>query len=297
MSNGPVVAGVDGSEAALRAVRWAADTAARHHAPLYIAHAAGYPYLHGGDAIPPPESVREDLRHQRWEFLHAAREVAEETAGLDIHLCYESDPPVPYLIHVSGSARMIVLGSSCHTGIYGLLVGSTTLALVSHARCPVVSVCGECAEMPAQDRRPVVVGIDGSPVSERAIGYAFDEAAHRDVELVTVHTWNDANSDVFSEARMYFGWEDMREVEERRLAERLAGWSESYPDVSVRRVLVQDRPHHELLEWSRKAQLVVVGSRGRGNLRCMLLGSTSRALIHGAECPVMIARPEPGTPP
>ncbi|MFD2395911.1 universal stress protein [Prauserella oleivorans] len=139
----------------------------------------------------------------------------------------------------------------------------------------------------------MVVGVDGSPLSERAIGYAFDEACFRGVDLVAVHTWSDSDTDIFSQARMYFDWEPMRDTEERRLAERLAGWRELYPDVTVHRVLVKDRPRHELLEWSRKAQLVVVGSRGRGGFRGMLLGSTSHALVHNAECPVMIARPVP----
>ncbi|MFF5989592.1 universal stress protein [Prauserella flavalba] len=293
LGSGPVVAGVDGSPAALRAVRWAADAAARHRVPLYLVHAAGYPDLYGGESIPPPAAFREDLRRQRWEFLHTARATAAETApGLDVHTLFETDPPIPALIHASRSARMAVLGSSGHGGLYGLLVGSTTLALVSHAHCPVVSVRGDGPPLPASDdQRPVVVGIDGSPLSERAIGHAFDEACFRGVELVAVHTWSDADTEVFSEARMAFDWEPMRDAEERRLAERLAGWREHYPDVTVRRVLVKDRPRHELLEWSRRAQLVVVGSRGRGGFRGMLLGSTSQALIHNAECPVMIARP------
>ncbi|PXY22322.1 universal stress protein [Prauserella muralis] len=292
--NAPIVVGVDSTEASLRAVRWAADTAARHHAPLHLVHAAGFPDLYVGESIPPPESFVEEQRKQRWEFLHTARRVAQEAGDIDIHTRFESDPPIPTLIHASRSARMMVLGSSGHTGLAGLLIGSTTLALVTHAHCPVVSVRGDYPQVPADDRRPVVVGIDGSPLSERAIGYAFDEACFRGVDLVAVHTFSDADADVFSEARMYFDWEPMRDVEERRLAERLAGWREKYPDVAVQRVLVKDRPRHELLEWSAKAQLVVVGSRGRGGFRGMLLGSTSQALIHNAECPVMIARPEPG---
>ncbi|MBK1782832.1 universal stress protein [Prauserella sp. ASG 168] len=288
------MAGVDGSPAALRAVRWAADTAAQHRVPLHLVHAAGYPDLYTGESVPPPARFTEDLRLQRWEFLHAAREVAAETSGVEIHTVFEPDPPIPSLIHTSRAARMIVLGSSGHSGLYGLLIGSTTLALVTHAHCPVVAVRGDATQVPERgDPRPVVVGIDGSPLSERAIGYAFDEACFRDVELVAVHTWSDADTAVFSEARRHFDWEPVRDTEERRLAERLAGWRERYPDVHVRRVLAKDRPRHELLDWSRRAQLVVVGSRGRGGFRGMLLGSTSQALVHNAECPVMIARPLP----
>ncbi|EHR50972.1 universal stress protein UspA-like protein [Saccharomonospora marina XMU15] len=292
---GAIVAGVDSTEASLRAVRWAANTAAKHHLPLQLVHAAGFPDLYVGTTVPPPESFMEELRRQSWETLRAARDIARQAgdAGdIDIHTRFETDPPIPFLLRASSEAAMIVLGSSGRTGLTGALVGSTTLALVAHAGCPVVSVRSDYAEVATDDRRPVVVGIDGSPTSERAIGYAFDEASFRGVELVAVHTWSDTDTDVFSEARMYFDWEPMREVEQRRLAERLAGWQEKYPDVPVRRVIEKDKPRHELLEWSRRAQLLVVGSRGRGGFTGMLLGSTSQALIHHAECPVMIARSE-----
>jgi nucleotide-binding universal stress UspA family protein len=288
--NAPIVAGVEGTEAASRAVRWAAVTAARHGAPLHLVHAAGLPDLYVGVTVPPPASCTEQLRTRHWELLLAAREVADGVAGVDLHLRLEPDPPVPFLLRASRTARMIVLGSSGHTGLTGLLVGSTALALATHAQCPVVSVRGHNTEVGAGDRRPVVVGIDGSPISEQAIGAGFDEACFRGVELVAVHTWSDANTDVFGQERMHVDWEPLRDAEERQLAERLAGWRECYPDVAVRRVLTKDRPRRELLEWSRKAQLVVVGSRGRGGFRGMLLGSTSQALLHHAGCPVMIAR-------
>lgn len=289
--DGPIVAGIDGSEASLRAVRWAADAARAHRARLYLVHAAGFPDLYIGATMPPPEALREGLREQKWRSLHEAREVAQRVKGVDVHTKFEPDPAIPHLIHASRTARMIVLGASGRGGLVGLFTGSTTLALVSHAHCPVVSVRGDYPKVPWHDPRPVVVGVDGSPVSERAIGYAFDEACFRGVELVAVHTWSDTETAIFSEARMAFDWEPMRDVEARRLAERLAGWRQRYPDVEVRRVLERDKPKHELIDWSRRAQLVVVGSHGRGGFRGMLLGSTSHALIRHAECPVLVTRP------
>ncbi|WP_026454933.1 universal stress protein [Saccharomonospora iraqiensis] len=292
--NAPVVVGVDDSDAALRAVRWGALTALKHEAPLRLVHAAGFPDLYVGSTIPPPESFKKELREQKSRSLEAAREVATATGVTDVQTRFETDPPIPWLLHASRTARMIVLGSSGRTGLVGMMVGSTTLALATHAHCPVVSVRSDYPEVVAGDERPVLVGVDGSPVSERAIGYAFSEASFRGVDLLAVHTWSDADMDVFTDQRMYFDWEPIRDVEERRLAERLAGWREQYPDVTVHRELVKDRPRHELLERSGHAQLVVVGSRGRGGFRGMLLGSTSQALIHHAQCPVMIARPESG---
>ncbi len=78
----------------------------------------------------------------------------------------------------------------------------------------------------------------------------------------------------------------------RSSPERLAGWRDRYPDVEVQRELYIDGPRTHLLAWSQKAQLVVVGSRGRGGFRGLLLGSTSNELVQKAQCPVMVVRPE-----
>lgn len=293
---GPVVVGIDGSDTALRGVRWAARAAAARRAPLQILHASGYPERYTGESMLPPESFKAELRRQRWEYLHTARRSALEAvaaaglAPLEVAAVLDPQQPIPALVRASESARLLVLGTSAHRGITGLIVGSTTIALVGHAHSPVVSVRGDLVDTGEPDSRPVVVGVDGSPLSERALGCAFREASFRNVALVAVHTWSDSDTSAFRDA--YVDWEPLRDTEERRLAERLAGWQERYPDVSVERVLVKDKPRHELLERSRQAQLVVVGSRGRGGFRGLLLGSTSHALIHNAGCPVLVARPE-----
>jgi nucleotide-binding universal stress UspA family protein len=79
------------------------------------------------------------------------------------------------------------------------------------------------------------------------------------------------------------------------LAERLAGWGGKYPDVEVRRVVVRDRPAHALIEQATAtaAQLVVVGSHGRGSAAGLVLGSVSHAVLHHSPCPVAIVRADP----
>jgi nucleotide-binding universal stress UspA family protein len=140
---------------------------------------------------------------------------------------------------------------------------------------------------------PVVVGVDGSPASELAIAAAFEEASSRRAPLIAVHAWSDVTyEDFYGTVRIVPQWESLEEDEERLLAQRLAGWQEKYPDVEIRRVLRRDRPRHALLEAAEKAQLVVVGSRGRGGFTGMLLGSTSQALVQHAGCPVLVVRPE-----
>jgi nucleotide-binding universal stress UspA family protein len=88
-----------------------------------------------------------------------------------------------------------------------------------------------------------------------------------------------------------FDWQLVQEEAERSLAESLAGWQERYPDVTVHRLLVSDRPARQLIQESESAQLVVVGSHGRGGIARTLLGSVSNAVLHSVRMPVIVARP------
>ena len=117
---------------------------------------------------------------------------------------------------------------------------------------------------------------------------AFEAAAVRGVPLVAVHTWWDILIDPAFGPML--DWAAIESEEHQLLAQRLAGWAGKYPDVEVRRVVAQDRPAHALLKQAADAQLVVVGSRGRGGIAGMLLGSVSHSLLHHSPCPVLVVR-------
>jgi nucleotide-binding universal stress UspA family protein len=123
-----------------------------------------------------------------------------------------------------------------------------------------------------------------------ATAIAFDEASRRQVGLTALHAWSDVS--VFDEivTRAGRSWAELRAVEDEALAERLAGWGERYPDVPVRRVVVRDEPARQLVDQSEAAQLVVLGSHGRGGFAGMLLGSISAAVVLMARVPVIVAR-------
>src|SRR5690606_31129901 len=225
----PIVVGVDDTEAAMKAARWAALAAAQREAPLHLLHASGFsdPYIIGF-TVPPPEAFKEELREQKHQALHTAETIAEEVGVSQVVARSEADAAIPCLLRASRTARMVVLGSSGRTKLTGLLVGSTTLALVSHAHCPVVSVRGDHPDAFTDDTRPVVVGVDGSELSDQAVGHAFEEASLRNVDLIAVHTWSDTDTALFKDQQLYYNWEPIHDYESRLLTEHLASWEEQH---------------------------------------------------------------------
>ncbi|MEV4315495.1 universal stress protein [Actinocrispum sp. NPDC049592] len=278
----PIVAGVDGSASGQQAVLWGAREAARRKAPLRLVHATVA--IGGHSPVALQRSMYDALAGEGRESLRQATESARDLApGVDVSTDLRTGSPAQVLVAESQAARLVVLGSRGLGGFTGMLVGSVAVALAAHGHCPVLVVRGE--HTTETGGRPVVVGIDGSPASEAAIGFAFDQASWLGVLLVALHTWSDTiPASTVPEA--------VAEEEQRVLAERLAGWQKKYPEVSVQRVFTPGRPAHSLLVQTREAQLVVVGARGRGGVKGMMLGSTSQALLHHSSCPVAVVRPE-----
>ncbi|MEJ3653283.1 universal stress protein [Actinomycetes bacterium KLBMP 9759] len=290
----PVVVGVDGSEQALRAVRWAAAEAARRRAPLRLVSAFGW--AEDGPGGGPARGRRyrgvllDRARAHLAEAVTAATARAATAAegGVEVESDLVAAAPIGALADESRRAQLMVLGAQGIGRIAAMISGSVTVAMVAHASCPVVVVRGP--EIAGASVRPVVVGVDGSAVSEAALGFAFATAADRGVELVAVHTWFDPGPDLGVGVGDYRA--EMREWAQATLAQRLAGWAQKYPEVTVTRVVQCDRPAHQLLTLSESAQLVVVGSRGHGQVMGTVLGSVSNALVHRAGCPVAVVRPD-----
>jgi nucleotide-binding universal stress UspA family protein len=293
LAGSPIAVGIDGSASAGHAMAWAADAAARRHVSVHLVHtvtASAFAYAGG---VAPPDAFFDDIEAAGRSYLaDMEAQVCRAHPKLAVRTTLVHGYPAPALIGASAEARMLVLGSRGLGGFTGLLVGSTAVALAAHGHCPVAVIRGATPDQPPPSSGPVVVGVDGSPVSDSAVAVAFEEASLRGVPLVAVHAWTDYTSDAdYARARM--AMVDMCRVEteeEAVLAERLAGWSEKYPDVSVRRVVVRDRPARHLLDQAAEAQLLVVGCRGRGGFSGLLLGSTSQAVLHHTPCPVLVAR-------
>ncbi|MCE7004676.1 universal stress protein [Kibdelosporangium philippinense] len=284
----PIVVGIDGSDSAQHAVRWAAEEAASRKAPLRLVHACMVVSQYTPVTL--PKSVSDVLADEGREWLRSASQIATETAPeVEVSRILEHGDAASALLEESATAQLMVLGSRGLGGFTGLLVGSVATKVAQRGVCPVVVVRGEETD---RTGKPIVVGVDGSPASEAAIGFAYEQAARLGASLVAVHAWSDMlPASAFAMVPHAFEWPEIQARELEVLSERLAGWQEKYPDVNVDRIVAQDRPAHSLLEQAGDAQLVVVGSRGRGGLTGLLLGSTSQALLHHAPCPVAVVRP------
>ncbi|WP_433623787.1 universal stress protein [Nocardia sp. CA-120079] len=294
LASAEVVVGTDGSEAADLAVRWAAETASQRGRRLRIVHgldlaAAGSVYGMY-DVIMPP--VINAIRREGADVLCTARRLAHQVdPSLTVETELSEANPAHLLIELSEAAHLVAIGTAGSDGSLSYL-GSTLLAVASHGRGAIVVVRDTGTEQQTRRVGPVVLGIDGGPGSTAAVGAAFAEASERRTRLVAVHAWSDLYFDRVAGLPYGVCDHDAETTGQAILDEQLTGWQEKYPDVQVVRKVYLSGPRQALREWSRSAQLLVVGSRGRGGFRGLLLGSTSDALVQTAHCPVMVVRPQ-----
>ena len=294
----PVVVGVDGSDASREAVRWAAAEAARWGRPLRIVSAVGL-----GDLVSVEEgSTGAAVKHARAggeALLDDATQLAHEAAGdvlgedhelevsTGLHL---REAASSALMHEAADGDLLVVGPRGQGGVAGLLLGSTAVALAQQAPCPLVVVRGAHHLAAGEAAGRVVVGTDGSSLSAPAVRFAFAEAERRGVGLVAVRAWTRPwipgpvpNDDVLD-------WSGLEAQAHESLTKALEESRSAHPDVDVLEKVVGDRAGTALLELSPGAELLVVGSRGRGRLASAVLGSVSHYLLHHAQCPVALVR-------
>lgn len=292
-----VVVGVDGSGGALAAVRWAARHAADIGAPLRLAHAmtATDAMSAVGPVVPGPFGVADIAltrpgRSGDELLATASAEAARHLPQVRITVHWVSDTPAAALVDASWGARRLVVGSTGR-GQWATLFGSVTARVVGAAHCPVVVVRGD-----AEPAGPVVVAVDGSDHCEPALQFAFLEASRRRCALFAVHAWQiplavtGAGLRSAAMAPGPLADYDVAAGARRALTDALAPWRGRFPDVAAHERLLQGPPELVMADETAGAALVVVGSRGRGPLAGLLLGSTSQALTRTAKCPVAVVR-------
>ncbi|MBO4273442.1 universal stress protein [Microbispora triticiradicis] len=280
---GQIVVGTDGSPAATAAVRWAADDAARRGCPLRLVSVVD----HWAYGIPKfPTSGGDPLTRHAERALAAAEAVVREHRP-EVRISAEIVEGVPAraLRDKGEEAVEIVLGSRGLGGFAGLVVGSVVFHVAGHAPCPVVVVRPGWSG----GRGEIVVGVDDSPECDPALAYAFEQARLHGCGLRAVHAWRLPVHPLAPE--ITYDVEEAREARRRVAAEKLAGPRRGYPEVPVHEEVVYGHPVDALIQASRAAGLLVVGSRGRGALGSVMLGSVSRGVLNHAGCPVAVVRP------
>jgi nucleotide-binding universal stress UspA family protein len=282
---GAIVVGVDGSPNSDLGLDWAMEEATRRGLPLHIIHAFSYGYPmtnHGiGDAV-------ESLRHRGDGVCRRAVAHARHASPKLVITWDESTyGPAPTLVGASKAADTVVVGARGMSAARGVLMGSVSVQVAAHARCPVVVVRNTPA--PAAAGAPVVVGVDGSALSTNAIAYAYAQASSRGVGLTVVHAWwLECVEGASGSAPGDVDWQIFAQEEHALVSQSLAGWDEKYPDVTVRRHSVRGLPVEALVRQSESACLVVMGTRGRGGFVGLVLGSVSQGVMHRAQCSVAI---------
>lgn len=286
--NRTIVVGYDGSDRADQALRWAAEEAGRLRAPLHILHVARSvvdAYVVADPHLDLTSQLGNQVLAGGVERAYAADPDLVVTTQLEVQ-----ESVAAMLVEASTHAALVVVGSRGRGGFAGLLLGSVSVAVAAHAHCPVV-VVRQAAREPSGTSRPVVVGVDGSPTSVRAIDLAFDQASRLGVPLVAIHAW-----ELPPMAGPVPGWtpdevEELQVAEKALLSESLAGHAERYPEVEVQPMVRRGGSAQVVLAAAQDAGLLVVGSRGRGGFRGLLLGSVSQAVLHHSTCPVVVVHP------
>jgi nucleotide-binding universal stress UspA family protein len=276
-----IIVGVDESDHARAALRWAVDHGAHTHEPVTAVMAWGYidqHHLEPGTAFDPHYTGTDAARVLDALVARAVDDDDEQVRRLAV-----CDLPARTLLDTSKDAALLVVGARGLGGFRGLAIGSISRQVLHDAVCPVTVVRDDA------DRagRPVVVGVDGSGPSQRALAWALDLARTRRVPLVAVHAWRLP----YATQTWYAAYPDPAELAataERFLDDQLARVDTTGLVAPVERRVVDDRPSSALLEAAATASVVVVGSRGHGQIASALLGSVSDQVVHHATCPVVV---------
>ncbi|WP_432861964.1 universal stress protein [Microbispora rosea] len=279
----PVIVGTDGSRAAAAAVEWAAGDAARKGLPLRIVHAVDrLPYEIARYPVP----IEDQLDRAGRRILEEAEEAVREIhPAVRVTTAMIEGDPSRVLRKEAGNAAEIVIGSRGHGGFTGMLLGSVGMHVAGQVDAPVVVVR---AGVPASHGL-VVVGVDGSAEAGAALTYAFEEARLRDCRLLALYAWQLPVHPFAPE--ITYDVDEVRKAHEDCAAGALRTHRDRYPDVAAEMRAVCAHPVTALVEAGEKADLLVVGSRGRGAVGAAVLGSVSRAVLHHAHCPVAVVRP------
>jgi nucleotide-binding universal stress UspA family protein len=284
-----IIVGVDGSEASLQALAWAADEAAVHGWGVRAMMAWGWVDQHRtllGEAFDPGYS-QDDAQSTLDGYIEAA--VGPAAAGV-VEGVVVAELPGRTLIDASRSAALLVVGARGLGGFRGLLLGSVSQRCLQQAHCPVAVL--RPGDRPHQETHRVAVGVDDSPGAQAALQWALREAGARQSTLEVVHAWHPPLMGGYpitalSDPAVY----EQAAGEELRAA--LAPVDLAALSHPLEQSVVQGSPAATLIDASQRADLVVVGAHGGGRLHGALLGAASNQVAAHAGSAVVVVRGDP----
>ncbi|WP_374050370.1 universal stress protein [Streptomyces roseicoloratus] len=284
---GPVVVGVDGSDASLTALDWAVDEAVRHEQPLRIVHASLWERYEG--VVPSWSTDRPEGQVLAENIVGTAEERARRRApGLAVMAVVLAEDAATALLREGQESMLLVVGSRGRGQPADLLLGSVGLVVAARAHGPVVVVRGDRHALAARHQR-ILLGVGDHDVDAPAVRFAFREAAVRDAELDVVRAWRRPAHEpvehplLTGEPGAYY---EHRASE--LLDKALEAAASEYPDVRLRRSTVEGPAHRALTDRSAAADLLVVGARRRDRLVGLELGRVAHRALHHASCPVAV---------
>jgi nucleotide-binding universal stress UspA family protein len=273
------IAGYDGGPASLSAIGMTVALARAEGARVAVAHVHGeVPPLYVDVGVGVGVELHDELRRQGERLLAEL-----DVPGIDEKLLLSGSPAVALQTLAEGrEASLLAVGLTHREGVDRLIAGSVPAALLHGAPCPVLTVPpGAPAELPGT----IAVAFDGGAEAHRALASATRLVAATGGELLVLGAFE---SPAVAASALGGGLDFERDVQAafgdvvRQAATRIAG-------VPVRTRLLTGAPGSEIVEATREGVgLLVAGSRSRGPLRAVVLGSVSRHLVDHAACPVLI---------
>ncbi|MFC4223652.1 universal stress protein [Lysinibacter cavernae] len=278
-----IVIGIDGSEPSRAAIAWGVERAYRYNAPVLLAHVVDDSFLSESPV-----------------FISEARAAAEQIVASEREYAESLNPNVPITTEIvvgnpahefqrlSEGSALVVLGTHKGSKVPGMFFGTKGIKIAAVSKSPVAIIPLE----KGVERSGVVVGIDTSEASEKALAYAAAEADRTNQPLIAIYAWTPPVT-----PGLEYLWSDQllttqRESAESAIAIALGGLPEQYPDLKIIREVVQAPPVAALLTAAETAQLLVVGNRGRAGIARLLLGSVSHGVLQNVQCPTVVARTE-----
>lgn len=266
--NGTIAVGVTDASAAQNALQWAIERAVARRERLLLVSVVGTAWGIGAE-----DTLIAHATRRAEAILEYAAEKAR-AAGVDAETVIERGDPVARLVDVSQQVDLLVIGSDFAKD-RSALRGVRGVRITAAAGCPVVVV----PEIVSRERAGVVVGVDGSEASERAIAFAAAEADRTGEGLTAVMTWSPVPVPFELDEYPQDYIDRMQDITTEDLAISLAGLRQDYPDLAVTTIVESGYPAQVLTRTAHSARLLVVGSHGRGAVARFLLGSTSHAVL------------------